>query len=668
MNTLNFDHFRELLQLVGNYLLNIFAFDPNSPLLFTQFKFWAFFAVVFLGFSCVTARYVTKSDITKSGMHLPGWRRVMRNGYLFIISLLFYYKTSGLFVGLLILVTLTDYFIAQGIYKVRWSKKSEEDDHSTRNYKALALLCLSVMIDLGILCYFKYSYFFIDLVNQMCGTSFEVTNIAAKLANHVVGRPFWSVDRIVLPVGISFYTFQVISYTADVYKGIIRPVHNILDFGFYVSFFPQLVAGPIVKASDFIPQLYRRYALSRTQFGIAVFWILNGLTKKIILSDYLAVNFIDRVFANPHLFSGFENLAALFTYSLQVYADFSGYTDIAIGLSMMMGFYLPKNFNSPYKAENAQNFWKRWHISLSRWLQTYLYIPLGGNRTITFGTWFWIVIITIAALILSGSWIVATVVLLITCLTLITALRKPEKRRHIYANMNSMITMLLGGLWHGASCNFMIWGGLNGVGMVVFKFWKDMHTAKRVIVTAYIFVLMILFRRLANDTFMPLWNVLLVADAFMLFCMIIKAVWQYHCSQQDHVRFIGFANGSQRVWNIAVTFTFITFTRLFFRSGSNLDPAIANETAMHIAKTMIQRIGTPWTANPLDIILAYKSVFLLFTLGMIIHWLPEQWKRRYRICFAKLPLPVMILVSTLIIFVVYQFVTAEMQPFIYFQF
>lgn len=654
----------EMLKLISDYVLNIFAFDPNSPLLFTQFRFWAFLAVVFIGFALVAG-----SIKKHKGAHLPGWHRVMRNGYLFLISLLFYYKTSGLFVGLLILVTCTDYLIAQGIYHVRWSKKSkEDDDRATRSYKALALLCVSVAIDLGILCYFKYSYFFVDLFNQMCGTNFEVTNIAAKLANQAIGRPFWSVDRIVLPVGISFYTFQVISYTADVYKGIIRPVRNIFDFGFYVSFFPQLVAGPIVKASDFIPQLYRRYALSRTQFGIAIFWILNGLTKKIVLSDYLAVNFIDRVFANPHLFSGFENLAALFTYSLQVYADFSGYTDIAIGLSMLMGFYLPKNFNSPYKAENAQNFWKRWHISLSRWLQTYLYIPLGGNRNITFGTWFWIAVITVAALILSGSWIVATVVLLITCLTLITALRKPEKRKHIYANMNSMITMLLGGLWHGASCNFMIWGGLNGVGMVVFKFWRDMHTIKRVIFTAYLFVILILARRFSNETFLPLCNVLLVATAFILLCMIIKTIWQFYFSQQDHVRFVGFANSTQRAWNIAVTFTFITFTRLFFRSGSNLDPAIANETAWNIAKTMIQQIGTKWTANPLDIMAAYWSVFTLFVLGMIIHWLPERTKRRYRICFAKMPLPLMMIVSVAIVFIVYQFVTAEMQPFIYFQF
>lgn len=654
----------ELLKEIGDYILNIFAFDPNSPLLFTQFRFWAFLAVVFIGFAIVAGSFKKEK-----GVHLAGWRRLMRNGYLFLISLLFYYKTSGLFVGLLILVTCSDFLIAQGIYHVRWSKKSQETDGRVeRSYKALALLCLSVLIDLGILCYFKYSYFFADVINQMCGTNIEVTNIAAKLANQAIGRPFWSVDRIVLPVGISFYTFQVISYTCDVYKGLIKPVRNILDFGFYVSFFPQLVAGPIVKASDFIPQLYRRYALSRTQFGIAIFWILNGLTKKIVLSDYLAVNFIDRVFANPQLFSGFENLAALFTYSLQVYADFSGYTDIAIGLSMLMGFYLPKNFNSPYKAENAQNFWKRWHISLSRWLQTYLYIPLGGNRNISFGTWFWIAIITIAALILSGSWVVATVVLLITCLTLITALRKPEKRRHIYANMNSMITMLLGGLWHGASMNFMIWGGLNGVGMIVFKFWRDMHTVKRMLFAAYIIVTLILIRRFSNETYLPLINVMILASVFIYVSMVIKSIWQYYNSQQDKERFVGFANGAQRVWNIAVTFTFITFTRLFFRSGSNLDPAIANETAWNIAKTMIARIGSPWTANTLDIVSAYWSVFTLFILGMIIHWLPERTKRRYRICFAKLPLPIMMLVCVLVFFVVYQFVTAEMQPFIYFQF
>jgi len=168
-----------------------------------------------------------------------------------------------------------------------------------------------------------------------------------------------------------------------------------------------------VRAKEFFPQLHKPFFLGRRQFGIAVFWILNGLAKKLILSDYLAVNFCDRVFENPLLYTGFENLTALFGYSLQVYADFSGYTDIATGVAMLMGFYLPKNFNSPYKARNAGEFWKRWHISLSKWLQDYLYIPLGGNRNGTFGSYAIILGIAFLASALAKNWWVFGVVLVI---------------------------------------------------------------------------------------------------------------------------------------------------------------------------------------------------------------------------------------------------------------
>ncbi len=211
----------------------------------------------------------------------------------------------------------------------------------------------------------------------------------------------------------------------------IKPVTNILDFGFYVSFFPQLVAGPIVRASEFVPQLYKKYSLSQKEFGMAVFMILNGLLKKLFISDYIAVNFIDRVFSNPMAYSGFENLMGLFAYSMQVYADFSGYTDIAIGVALLMGFRLPINFNSPYKALHVGDFWKRWHISLSTWLKDYLYIPLGGNRHGEFRT-----------------------------------------------NVNLMITMLLGGLWHGNTWQFVIWGGLNGIGLIVYKYWRKISPFK----------------------------------------------------------------------------------------------------------------------------------------------------------------------------------------------
>ena len=624
-------------ELIIAYLQKVFSFDENSPLLFTQMQFWVFFCIVFAGFA------------------FTGRRTLLRNAYLMAVSLLFYYKTSGLFVGLLLLVTCSDFLIAQRIYACRaqWRKR--------------LWLTLSVAIDLGILCYFKYSYFFADIVGQIFGIDLKVTNVAAEWLNAATGSPVFSVDRIILPVGISFYTFQVISYTADVYRGLIRPVRNILDFGFYVSFFPQLVAGPIVKASDFIPQLYRPYFLSRRMFGIAIFMILGGLAKKIILSDYLALNFVDRVFANPLLFTGFENTMALFVYSLQVYADFAGYTDIAIGLSLLMGFHLPRNFNSPYKAQNCSNFWKRWHISLSRWLQNYLYIPLGGNRTIGFGTYLWIAVLTLSGLILSGSIWVATGTMLLAAAVILTAWRCPERRRKIYANLNSMITMLLGGLWHGASLNFLIWGGLNGVGMVVYKFWRDARPLHRALFTTAAALgcwLLVAFWPA------PLWRILLCFTGFIavsawgrLFNEKLK-IKNEKLSAAANLKVAGWSSA----WSILVTFTFISFTRLFFRSGSNLDPASANQQAWQTASEMVTRIGSRWSGNEWAIISTYRSVFLLFLLGMIIHWLPEDWKRRYRLAFASLPLPVMSIVCILAVFIIYQFVSAEMQPFIYFQF
>ena len=610
-----------------DYLLRIFSFDDSNPLLFTQFQFWAFFAFIFAGFA-----YFKR-------------RKILRNSYLFFISLFFYYKTSGLFVGLLVLVTCSDFLIAKriAIAKTQLTKK--------------LFLLLSIIIDLSILCYFKYAYFFADVLNTAFGLDIEVANIAASGINNLFGTSF-NVDSIILPVGISFYTFQVISYTFDVYKGLIKPVTNIFDFGFYVTFFPQLVAGPIVKASDFIPQLYKKYNLSKRQFGIAVFWILNGLLKKIILSDYLALNFIDRVFDNPLLASGFENVAALFLYSLQVYADFSGYTDIAIGLSLLMGFHLPKNFDSPYKAQNCSNFWKRWHISLSRWLQTYLYIPLGGNRNITFGTYFWIITITLIALILSGSIWVALIVLLIAGLVIFTAVKFPAKRKSIVANLNSMVTMLLGGLWHGASCNFMIWGGLNGVGMVVYKFWRDWSLLDRLIVAGGIFVILFVLTLLYPT---PLCSLLLVFMLLVLLGAAIRYLYKKSKCQSDF-------SWLERSWAIFITFVFISFTRLFFRSGSDLDPAVANEKAWKTASDMVTQIGSSWNVNIFDVISEYSVVFALFVIGMIIHWLPDRLKRRYRMAFAQLPIYAIGTIVVIAVFIAYQFMSSEMKPFIYFQF
>ena len=619
----------EQLSSLVHFLQEVFAFDASSPLLFTQFYFWAFFALVFAVFSLVKSR------------------RLLRNSFLFFVSLFFYYKTSGLFVLILMFVTCSDFLIGQRIGNTR------------RKGAKKAWLLTSVVLDLFLLCYFKYAYFFTDIVNNILHTDFQVFDAFAWVGNSLTGTERFRVDQIILPVGISFYIFQVISYTVDVYKERIKPVTNLLDFGFYVSFFPQLVAGPIVRASEFIPQIYKPYHLGRRQFGIAVFWILNGLAKKIILSDYIAVNFIDRVFENPLLFSGFENLCALFGYSLQVYADFSGYTDIAIGIAMLMGFYLPQNFNSPYKAPNASNFWKRWHISLSRWLQSYLYIPLGGNRNATFGTYFWIVLIALIALILSGSIYASLIIIGIALIVGLVAWLRPGKRIKIITNLNSFITMLLGGLWHGASWNFMIWGGLNGVGMIIYKFWRDMNWHLRML---WIGIVTLTLGILNHFHPQPVWQMLFVWSAIVCAGSLVRYI--YHLTHLTYqFKWLG------NVWAIAQTFTFITFTRLFFRSGSNLDPAVANEVAWNTAKNMVNQIGGSWNFGIIpQIIHEYRYVFILITLGMIIHWLPDRFKRWYRLNFALLPVPVIALLVVLVVFIVYQFITADLQAFIYFQF
>ncbi len=503
-----------------NNFQNIFLFDPEKPLLFTQMYFWVFFGVVLGIYSII---YPQKSA---------------RNGFLFIASLFFYWKTSGLFFLLLIFSTIADYFFGIQIYK------------SKRKIWKKLFVSASVIVNLGMLSYFKYSYFFTETVNEFFNTNFEVYNFLAAMSNSITGSKF-DVAIIGLPVGISFFTFQTISYAVDVYRGKVKPVRSVLDFGFYVSFFPQLVAGPIVRASEFIPQLYKRYNLTKQEFGYALFLILNGLMKKMFIGDYLAVNFIDRIFANPLGYSGFENIAALYAYSLQVYCDFSGYTDIAIGIALLLGFRLPKNFNSPYKADSVGNFWKRWHISLSSWLKDYLYIPLGGNRHGKFRT-----------------------------------------------NINLMLTMLLGGLWHGASWEFVIWGGLNGVGLLIYKYWKRI-------------------------------------------------------SPYEHSRHWGV-----HLWKVFLTFNFITFTRIWFRSESMLQ---ANQFLSQTWNSLDMRLAP-------DVILSYYKVFLIMLLGYVVHWLPSGFKRRYQDWFITSPIWLKLIIVLIIVFIIYQSWSADMVPFIYFQF
>jgi len=509
----------------------------------------------------------------------------VRNAYLFFVSLFFYWKTSGFFFFILLISTLSDYFLGFKIYDAKKPMAKK------------LWLTLSIFVNLFLLIYFKYAYFFTAQINELLGTHYQVMNHFANLTNVLYDTNF-RVDAILLPVGISFFTFQTMSYAMDVYRGHVKPVKSLLDFGFYVSFFPQLVAGPIVRAADFIPQLYKEYSLTKKQFGMALFWILNGLIKKMVLADYIAVNFIDRVFSNPLIYSGFEGLMALYGYSLQVYADFSGYTDIAIGIAMLMGFRLPKNFNSPYKAVSTGDFWKRWHISLSSWLKDYLYIPMGGNRGgsafsfITLG-----IILFFISLIAASIW-VALGLLLAVAITMVFARFIPSFKRWLITNINIMLTMLIGGLWHGASWNFVLWGGLNGVGIVVYKLWRKISP----------------------------WE--------------SKSTWY------------------KRAWAIFLTFNFITFTRIWFRSES-----------FSKAGDLIHQIRFNFNAAIIpDVASAFWKVFLVMLIGYVIHWLPEWFKEWYRQAFVRTPLVLKVLICFAAVFIIYQFMAADMVPFIYFQF
>jgi D-alanyl-lipoteichoic acid acyltransferase DltB (MBOAT superfamily) len=262
------------------------------------------------------------------------------------------------------------------------------------------LVTLSIAGNLGMLGVFKYHGFFVENLRALTGLDLPALDV-------------------LLPVGISFYTFQTLSYTIDVYRGHLAPTRSLLDFAVYISFFPQLVAGPIVRARDFLPQLRARPALTEADFMAGIRKIVVGLTKKVLIADVLALHVVDPAFAPGASASGAAAWLAVYAYAIQIYCDFSGYSDIAIGSARLLGFRFLENFDAPYLARNVQDFWRRWHISLSTWLRDYLYIPLGGNRK---------------------GW--------------------------ARTQLNLIATMGLSGLWHGAAWKFVVWGLLHGAGLL----------------------------------------------------------------------------------------------------------------------------------------------------------------------------------------------------------
>lgn len=332
-------------------------------------------------------------------------RRAARMLVLMLASWFFYsvWEHEGVLVGwkylgLIVFSTLLDYWLGG-----RMARLDASDPRQQRKRKLL--LSTSLVGNLGLLALFKYYNFFRTELEAAFGFEMPVLDL-------------------LLPVGISFYTFQTLSYTIDIYRGQLKPAKSLHEFGLFVAFFPQLVAGPIVRAADFLPQLDTAPEITREDVHDGLLRIMEGLFKKVVIADVIAAGISDQVFADGSTMSGFAALLGVYGYALQIYGDFAGYSDIAIGSARLLGFKIDENFHAPYKARSIQDFWRRWHISLSSWLRDYLYIPLGGNR-------------------------------------------KGSVRTYI----NLALVMLLGGLWHGASWNFVVWGAMHGFALGINRWW-----------------------------------------------------------------------------------------------------------------------------------------------------------------------------------------------------
>lgn len=422
-------------------LHEIFSFLPMSSMTFNRLDFWLFFIFIMMVFSLLHKN------------------QLMRSIFITIVSLFLYFKTSGLFVLLLGLSIVVNF----GLGKLIYTRASDV----SRKW----VIAFSAIFNVFFLGYFKYAYFFTDSYNKMFGTDYQILNKFAVWGNGFFGDGSFE-TTILLPAGVSFFTFQSISYVVDIYRKEIKPVKNFWDYAFYVTYFPHVIMGPIVRARDFIPQIYQPFQLNKKVFSESVFLIVKGLFKKIILADFIAVHFIDKVVDAPDAYPGFVAVLAMWGYSLQIYGDFSGYTDIAIGISRLMGFELLPNFNSPYKANSVADFWRRWHKSLGAWLRDYLYIPLGGNKKGTIGTYVAIFIIFIFLVFITGWYELIFVYIGLMALYGIAVLISPKVKTFMHRDLNLLITMIIGGLWHGPSENFVIWGAMNGAALVFYNYWK----------------------------------------------------------------------------------------------------------------------------------------------------------------------------------------------------
>lgn len=365
------------LQIDFDKLIKVLDFDGANPLLFNTGLFLLLF-VAFLGIYRLLRRF-----------------RTVKMVFVILFSLYFYYKSSSVYCFILLGVCLSDYVLGILMGKAR------------RNWVRRLIVAANVLLNVGMLVYFKYFNLLLETITQFSTMKFDALDI-------------------ILPAGISFFTFRSISYIVDIYRRQIEPCTNFLDYTFFLTFFPPLLAGPVVRAKDMLPQVRENVVADHAMVSEGLFLIIAGLIKKVVVADFISGNFVDRIFDNPSLYSGFENLMGMYGFTIQLYCDFSGYSDMAIGLALLLGFRFKDNFKSPFKSQSPTEFWRRWHISLSTWLRDYVYIPLGGNRC-----------------------------------------SKPR------AYFNQFATMTVGGLWHGASWMYVIWGALHGLWLVGHKMLKS---------------------------------------------------------------------------------------------------------------------------------------------------------------------------------------------------
>lgn len=522
-----------------NKILQQLAYNAKDPLLFNS-GFFLFFIFIFFLFY----QFLYK-------------RKVSRIIYFTIFSLYFFYKACGLYVSLIVVSAIVDFSLSNWIYAVKTHRKKK------------ALLLFSIVINLGMLCYFKYTDLFIDIINDL-------------QFGHI--EPL----KLILPIGISFYTFENLSYTIDVYRGQFKPVSNFLDYLFFLSFFPKLVMGPIVRASDFIPQIRKDILVTEDDIGRGLYLVMGGLFKKVVISDYIYSNFVQYIFDDPSRYSGIECLFGVYGYAMVIYCDFSGYSDMAIGMAQWMGFKIPVNFDLPYQSSSITEFWRRWHISLSSWLKDYLYITLGGNR-------------------------------------------KGKIRQYI----NLMLTMLIGGLWHGASLKFVFWGGMHGIALAFDKMFQDFK--KKFLVRSSKF-------KVQSPENMQQTTVVNHQSTIV------------NRNPDSHRE--SFVNKIVHLAGIAITFHFVCFCWIFFKASSFHD-------ALIILKQITGNFNLKAFAPMMQ---AYTSVFAVMGLGYLTHFTPKWIQQKGEDLVTDMPVIGKVAVLFIFIWLVIQVKQADQVMPIYLQF